>query len=56
MPIQYEFVTGPLPPLESVDALISTREIIVGTANRHGIRATLSPRVFANACRDLPPG
>ena len=50
---QYEFVTGPLPPLESADALISTREIIAATASHSGLRATLSPRIFTPLCQSL---
>lgn len=45
-PGQYEIVTGPLPPLQAADALIHTRETIYNIANKHGLRATLSPRVF----------
>ncbi|KAF8799777.1 hypothetical protein BYT27DRAFT_7201038 [Phlegmacium glaucopus] len=45
-PGQYEVVTGPLPPLQAVDALIHTREIIYNIASKHGLRATLAPRVF----------
>ncbi|KDR79931.1 hypothetical protein GALMADRAFT_242063 [Galerina marginata CBS 339.88] len=44
-PGQYEVVTGPLPPLESADALIHTREIIYNTAALHGLRATFAPRI-----------
>ncbi|KAG8995040.1 hypothetical protein FRB93_001230 [Tulasnella sp. JGI-2019a] len=47
-PDQYEVVTGPLPPLEAADALVYTRETIMHVANRHGYRATLSPRVSEN--------
>lgn len=45
-PGQYEVVTGPLSPLEAVDALIHTRETIYNIASKHGLRATLAPRVF----------
>ena len=45
-PGQYEFVTGPLLPLQAVDALIHTRETIYNIARKHGLRATLAPRVF----------
>ncbi|KAF8585596.1 glutamine synthetase/guanido kinase [Ramaria rubella] len=41
---QYEVVTGPLPPLEAVDALVATREIIFNIAAKHGLHATLSPK------------
>jgi glutamine synthetase len=49
-PGQYEVVTGPLPPLEAVDALIHTREIITNIASKYGWRATLAPRVYMNNC------
>ncbi|KAJ1302136.1 hypothetical protein OPQ81_000965 [Rhizoctonia solani] len=45
---QYEVVTGPLPPLQAADALVATREIIYNIAQKHGYRATLSPRFFPN--------
>ena len=45
-PGQYEVVTAPLPPLQAVDALIHTRETIYNIASKHGLRATLAPRVF----------
>lgn len=44
-PGQYEVITGPLPPLQAADALIHTRETIYNVANKHGLRATLAPRV-----------
>ncbi|KAI0782558.1 hypothetical protein C8Q75DRAFT_737524 [Abortiporus biennis] len=44
-PGQYEVVTGPLPPLEACDALVFTREVIYNVARKHGLRATLAPRV-----------
>ncbi|TFK48874.1 glutamine synthetase/guanido kinase [Heliocybe sulcata] len=49
-PGQYEIVTGPLSPLEACDALILTRETIFNTASKHGLRATLAPRVFGSSC------
>jgi glutamine synthetase len=52
-PGQYEIVTGPLPPLEAVDALIFTRDIIYNVASKHGAHATLYPKVFENACKIL---
>jgi hypothetical protein len=54
-PIQYEIVTGPLPPLEAADALVVTREVILNVADRHGLRATFAPRVFPNNCEDCRP-
>jgi Glutamine synthetase, catalytic domain len=52
-PGQYEIVTGPLPPLQAADALIHTRETIYNIASKHGLRATLAPRVFSNSCMSL---
>lgn len=48
-PGQYEMVTGPLPPLESADALVHTREIITNTAAKHGLRATFAPRIYMDS-------
>jgi len=47
---QYEVITGPLPPLEAADALIHTRETIANIASKHGLRATLAPRVYLDNC------
>ena len=52
-PGQYEIVTGPLPPLQAADALIHTRETIYNTASKHGLRATLAPRVFLDSRMSL---
>lgn len=49
-PGQYEVVTGPLPPLEAADALAHTRETIYNIARKHGMHATLAPRLYANSC------
>jgi glutamine synthetase len=49
-PGQYEVITGPLPPLEAADALIHTRETIANVASKHGLRATLAPRVYLDNC------
>lgn len=49
-PGQYEVVTGPLPPLEAADALVHTRETIYNIASKHGMRATLAPRLNADSC------
>lgn len=43
---QYEIVTGPLNPLESVDALCHTRETIVNIASKYDVRATFYPKTF----------
>ncbi|KAH7922480.1 glutamine synthetase/guanido kinase [Leucogyrophana mollusca] len=47
---QYEIITGPLPPLEAADALVHTRETIYNIANKHGLRATLAPRLDSHSC------
>ncbi|KAJ3501159.1 hypothetical protein NLJ89_g9467 [Agrocybe chaxingu] len=49
-PGQYEVVTGPLTPLQAVDALIHTRETIYNVASKHGMTATLAPRIFLDSC------
>ncbi|EGO03198.1 hypothetical protein SERLA73DRAFT_119022 [Serpula lacrymans var. lacrymans S7.3] len=49
-PGQYELVTGPLPPLEAADALIHKRETIFNIASKHGLRATLAPRLYKDSC------
>ncbi|KAI6098629.1 hypothetical protein EDD17DRAFT_1770051 [Pisolithus thermaeus] len=49
-PGQYEVVTGPLPPLEAADALAHTRETIYNIASKHGMHATLTPRLYADSC------
>lgn len=48
--VQYEIITGPLPPLEAADAVVFTRETIVNIAANHGLHATFSPRVYSNTC------
>ncbi|KZT42362.1 glutamine synthetase/guanido kinase [Sistotremastrum suecicum HHB10207 ss-3] len=48
-PGQFEVITGPLPPVQAVDALVLTRETIYNVAAKHGVRATFAPRVFDNA-------
>jgi glutamine synthetase len=49
-PGQYEIITGPLPPMEAVDALVFTRDTIYNIATKHGVKATLLPKVYNNAC------
>ena len=53
MGLQYEVVTGPLPPLEAADALVFTRETIYNIANKHGLKATFSPRLHTDSCQSL---
>ncbi|EKM52265.1 uncharacterized protein PHACADRAFT_260518 [Phanerochaete carnosa HHB-10118-sp] len=48
-PGQYEVVTGPLPPLEAADALVSTRETIHNVASKYGLRATFAPRLYSTS-------
>ncbi|KAF4633651.1 hypothetical protein G7Y89_g4467 [Cudoniella acicularis] len=45
---QYEFILPPLVPLEAVDTLLHTREIITTIAASYAIRATLHPKPFAS--------
>ena len=49
-PGQYEIVTGPLPPVEAVDSLVFTRDTIYNVAAKYGVRATLYPKIFKEAC------
>jgi len=49
-PGQYEVVTGPLPPVEAIDALVFTRDTIYNVAAKHRARATLYPKVFTQSC------
>ncbi|KAF4616914.1 hypothetical protein D9613_008396 [Agrocybe pediades] len=49
-PGQYEVVTGPLEPLQAMDALVHTRETIFNVAAKYGLRATLAPRVYTDNC------
>ncbi|CCM01373.1 uncharacterized protein FIBRA_03423 [Fibroporia radiculosa] len=49
-PGQYEIVTGPLPPLESADAIVHTRETIRNVASKHGLHATFAPRLHSDNC------
>jgi hypothetical protein len=46
-------VTGPLPPMEAADALITVRETIYNCASLFGWRATLAPKVDNDAGKDL---
>jgi len=39
-----------LPPIEAVDALIFTRDTIYNVAAKYGVKATLYPKVFKEAC------
>lgn len=46
-------MTGPLPPLEAADAIVFTRETIYNIANKHGLKATFSPRLHADSCQSF---
>jgi glutamine synthetase len=54
-PGQYEVVTGPLPPVEAVDALVFTRDTIYNIAAKYGTRATFYPKVFSDSCNSPAP-
>lgn len=54
-PGQYEFVAAHLPPMEAVDALITTRETIYNIAAKHGLRATLAPRLHMDSSMFTAP-
>ncbi|KAI4192617.1 MAG: hypothetical protein LQ350_008606, partial [Teloschistes chrysophthalmus] len=43
-PGQYEFVMDPLAPLAAVDSFICAKDIIMSTASKLGMRATLVPK------------
>lgn len=47
---QFEFVLPPLPPLEAIDTLIHSREIISTVVSNYGMRATLYPKPFPMQC------
>jgi glutamine synthetase len=42
-PGQYEFILPPLPPIQAIDTLYATRQVIAQVAESHGLRATLHP-------------
>jgi glutamine synthetase len=43
-PAQFEITTGPLPPMEAIDALIYSQEAIKSVALKHGVYATFHPK------------
>lgn len=43
-PGQYEFVVGPLPPLQAVDTLLVARDIICTVAMKNSLKATFTPK------------
>ena len=42
----YEIATGPLAPVQAIDALLLSHEIIRNNFNRHGCRVTFHPKPF----------
>ncbi|EOO03448.1 putative glutamine synthetase-like protein [Phaeoacremonium minimum UCRPA7] len=49
-PGQFELILPPLPPVEAVDTLLHTREVISGMAAAAGYRFTLHPKPFPHTC------
>lgn len=49
-PGQFELVLPALPPVEAVDTLLHTREVISSMATEAGYTFTLHPKPFLNAC------
>lgn len=43
---QYEISTGPLPPMEAVDAYLSTSDAIKNVCARHHMYASMHPKIF----------
>ncbi|KAL8664622.1 MAG: hypothetical protein Q9202_002892 [Teloschistes flavicans] len=48
-PGQYEFVMDPMAPLAAVDSFICAKDIIMSTASKSGMRATLVPKASPTA-------
>jgi glutamine synthetase len=40
----YEFVLPPLPPVQAIDTLYQTRQVLANIAESHGLRVTLHPK------------
>ncbi|KUI74402.1 Protein fluG [Cytospora mali] len=49
-PGQFELVLPPLPPVQAVDTLLHTRELIAAMATAAGYKFTLYPKPFPHAC------
>ncbi|RVD85521.1 uncharacterized protein DFL_003842 [Arthrobotrys flagrans] len=47
---QYEIAISPLQPMQAVDGLIYTREVIQWVCAKYGYRASLLPKPFDNEC------
>lgn len=49
-PGQFELILPPLPPVQAVDTLLHTREVIAAMATAAGFKFTLHPKPFPKAC------
>lgn len=49
-PGQFEIILPPLPPVQAVDTLLHTREVIAALATAAGYKFTLYPKPFPHAC------
>ena len=49
-PGQFEFILGPLSPVLAVDGLVAAKDIIQSVAANAGMKATLIPKPFPQAC------
>ncbi|KAH9811294.1 hypothetical protein DFH28DRAFT_1085107 [Melampsora americana] len=49
-PGQYELALAPHAAFQSIDQLIYAKELLYSVANQMGLKATFSPKPFANAC------
>ncbi|KAK3942308.1 hypothetical protein QBC46DRAFT_78770 [Diplogelasinospora grovesii] len=47
---QFELILPPLPPVEAVDTLLHTRDVMNALATAAGYRMTLHPKPFSNMC------
>ena len=47
---QFELVLPPYPPIEAVDTLLHTRDVMCALATAAGFKMTLHPKPFAHAC------
>ncbi|KAK3377918.1 hypothetical protein B0H63DRAFT_512087 [Podospora didyma] len=47
---QFELILPPLPPVQAVDTLLHTRDVMSALATAAGFKMSLHPKPFANAC------
>ncbi|KAL1878783.1 hypothetical protein VTK73DRAFT_7540 [Phialemonium thermophilum] len=47
---QFELILPPLPPVEAVDTLLHSREVMSALATEAGFRMSLHPKPFVDAC------